>query len=66
MRELMLGLHGGLGDTAGCAVLNCSNHAQRFCDPIACSLPGSCPWNSPSKNTGVGCLAGCYQLPIAA
>ena len=20
-----------------------------------CSLPGSCPWDSPGKNTGVGC-----------
>ena len=26
-----------------------------LCDPINCSLPGFCPWNSPDKNTGVGC-----------
>ena len=25
------------------------------CDSIDGSLPGSCPWDSPSKNTGVGC-----------
>ena len=26
------------------------------CDPMDCSLPGSsCPWNSPGKDTGVGC-----------
>ena len=23
-------------------------------DPIDCSPPGSCPWNSPGKNTGMG------------
>ena len=30
-----------------------------LCDPIACSSPGPsrllCPWDSPGKNTGVGC-----------
>ena len=26
-----------------------------LCDPIDGSSPGSCPWNSPGKNTGVGC-----------
>ena len=27
-----------------------------FCEPVDCSPPGSsCPWNSPSNNTGVGC-----------
>ena len=25
------------------------------CDPIDASPPGSCPWDSPGKNTGVGC-----------
>ena len=24
-------------------------------DPMDCSLPAPCPWNSPGKNTGVGC-----------
>ena len=28
-----------------------------LCDPMDCNLPGSCPWDSPSKNTGVGCHA---------
>ena len=29
-----------------------------LCDPMDCSLPRLlCPWNSPSKNTGVGCHA---------
>ena len=27
-----------------------------LCDLMDCSLPGfSCPWDSPGKNTGVGC-----------
>ena len=28
-----------------------------LCDPMDCSLPGFslCPWDSPGKNTGVGC-----------
>ena len=25
------------------------------CDPMDCSPPGSCPWDSPGKNAGVGC-----------
>ena len=28
-----------------------------FCDPVNFSPPGSCSWNSPGKNTGVGCHA---------
>ena len=24
-----------------------------LCDPMDCSPPGSCPWDFPSKNTGV-------------
>ena len=27
----------------------------RLCDPIDGSPRGSCPWDSPGKNTGVGC-----------
>ena len=26
-----------------------------LCNPMDCNSPGFCPWNSPSKNTGVGC-----------
>ena len=28
-----------------------------FVTPWTCSLPGTCPWDSPGKNTGVGCHA---------
>ena len=28
-----------------------------LCDSMDCSPPGSCPWDSPGKNTGVGCHA---------
>ena len=27
----------------------------RLCDPLDGSPRGSCPWDSPGKNTGVGC-----------
>ena len=26
-----------------------------LCSPIDSNLPGLCPWDSPGKNTGVGC-----------
>ena len=26
-----------------------------ICDPMDCSLPEPCPWDSPGKNTGMGC-----------
>ena len=28
---------------------------QTLCDPIDGSPPGSCSWDFPGKNTGVGC-----------
>ena len=28
-----------------------------LCNLMDCSLSGSCPWDSPGKNTGVGCHA---------
>ena len=28
-----------------------------LCDPMDCGPQGSCPWDSPGKNTGVGCHA---------
>ena len=50
-----------------------------LCDPMDCSPPGLCPWNSPGKYTGVGshsfpqcifliqesnpCLLHCRQIP---
>ena len=35
-----------------------------LCDPIDGSPSGSCPWDSPGKNTGVGChfLLQCRQV----
>ena len=33
----------------------CGQSSLTLCDPMDCSLPGSCPWNFPDKNTGVGC-----------
>ena len=32
-------------------------------DPMDCSPPGSCPWDSPGKNTGVGCHAFLQIVP---
>ena len=32
-----------------------SQSCPTLCDPIDGSPPGSCPWDSPDKNTGVGC-----------
>ena len=31
------------------------SHQSWLCDPIDGRPPGSCPWDSPGKNTGVGC-----------
>ena len=39
-----------------CAVL-AAQLCLTLCDPLDCRPPSSCPWDSPSKNTGVGCLA---------
>ena len=35
-----------------------------LCDPIDGSPPGLCPWDSPGKNSGVGChfLLQCVQM----
>ena len=37
-----------------------------LCDPIDGSPPGSCPWDSPGKNTGVGChfLLRCMKVKV--
>ena len=34
---------------------NSLHSSPTLCDPMEYSLPGSCPWDSPGKNTGVGC-----------
>ena len=31
------------------------NICPTLCYPTECRPPGSCPWDSPGKNTGVGC-----------
>ena len=33
----------------------CAQSCLTPCDSMDCSWPGSCSWNSPGKNTGVGC-----------
>ena len=34
----------------------CTQSCPTLCDPMDCSPPRLlCPWNSPGKNTGVGC-----------
>ena len=39
-------------------VLNCFSLRPNLCDPVDCSPPRRlCPWDSPGKNTGVGCHA---------
>ena len=37
-----------------------------LCDPIDSSPPGSRPWDSPGKNTGVGChfLLQCMKMKL--
>ena len=36
-------------------VLVCTRSCPTLCSPMDCSLPGSCPWNFPGKNSEVGC-----------
>ena len=41
-----------------CSYFNCAQSLQScpaLCDPLDCSPPGSCSWDFPGKNTGVGC-----------
>ena len=40
---------------AAAAAAKSSQSCPTLCDPIDGSPPGSCPWDSPGKNTGVGC-----------
>ena len=41
--------------TESVAVAKSHQSCPTLCDPIDGSPPGSCPWDSPGKNTGVGC-----------
>ena len=38
-------------------IMRCTQSCPTLCDPVDCSPPARllCPWNSPDKNTGVGC-----------
>ena len=40
-----------------CCVGSVAQSCLTLCEPMDCSPPGSCPWDSPGKNTGVGCHA---------
>ena len=40
---------------AAAAAAKSRQSCPTVCDPIDGSPPGSCPWDSPGKNTGVGC-----------
>ena len=41
--------------TAAAAAAKSLQSCPTLCDPIDGSPPGSRPWDSPGKNTGVGC-----------
>ena len=44
----------------------CCSVVSDSLQPMNHSLPGPCPWNSPGKNTGVGCyflLQGIFPNP---
>ena len=41
--------------TATAATAKSLQSCLTLCDPRDGSPPGSCPWDSPGKNTGVGC-----------
>ena len=40
---------------SSCACILSRFSCVGLCDPMECGLPGSCPWDSPGKNIGVGC-----------
>ena len=40
-----------------CAVISCFSRVRLFATPWAVAHQAICPWNSPGKNTGVGCHA---------
>ena len=42
-------------DIAAAAAAKSRQSCLTLCDPIDGSPPGSCVWDSPGKNTGVGC-----------
>ena len=42
-------------NVAAAAAAKSLQSCPTLCDPIDGRPPGSCPWDSPGKNTGVGC-----------
>ena len=42
-------------DSNAAAAAKSRQSCPTLCNPIDGSPPGSCPWDSPSKNAGVGC-----------
>ena len=41
----------------GCMLVKSLQSYSTLCDPVDCSPPGSCSWDSPGKNTRIGCDA---------
>ena len=54
------------GEAAAAAGAKSLQSCPTLCDPIDSSPPGSRPWDSPGKNTGVGChfLLQCMKVKI--
>ena len=49
-------IQGEVNQEAAAAAAKSLQSCPTLCDPIDGSLPCSpCPWDSPDKNTGVGC-----------
>ena len=45
-----------------CAVpCSATQECPTLCEPVVCSPPDSSPWDSPGKNTRVGCHALLYE-----
>ena len=42
-------------DIRALCVYSVTQLCSTLCDPMECSPPDSCPWDSPGKNTEVGC-----------
>ena len=55
-----------LNSVAAAAAAKSLQSCPTLCDPIDGSPPGSCPWDSPGKNTGVGChfLLQCIKCKV--
>ena len=64
----MLGIHkeNDIKDIEASASAKSLQSCPTLYDPTDSSPPGSCPWNSPGKNTGVGChcLPQCMKVKV--